>query len=187
MAILQKNGYSYTGYSEPFITDTSITGVLIANASLVFDGANDDAANTVADAMRIENTVDKNQVTFITLTQDVTSTDTVLVTQNATQLVRIGDILEYVDGVTVRLALVTGIDALVIDTNVNNVKRTVTEYSVTVTPAMTLATDILAGSQLRTTGKTLDLGVGATLGADVKAIGEKVTVVVAPSGPGYTA
>lgn len=181
MATLPKNGYKWSGYTEPFIADTIITGVLASNASLVFDGANDDAANTVADAMRIENTVDKNQVTYITLSEDVSNTDTVLKTLNDTQLVRVGDILEYLDGATVRLAEVTAVDALVVDTTVLGVKRTKTEYSVTVTPAMTLTTDILAGSELRTTGKTLDIGLG-TLGADTKQVGERVTVVVAPVG-----
>lgn len=171
MATLQKIGFQQTGYSEPFITDTSITGILAANASLVFDGTLDDAQNTIADAMRIENTIHKNQVTWGTLIVEATATNTDITFGNSNpQMFRVGDVIEYdhtTDRTNVRLYEVTAVD----------VKANKT--TVTVSPAINVT--IPQYTQLRTTGRTLDLGDG-TLGATVKAVDEKVTVPVSSTG-----
>lgn len=178
MAILLKNGFEHTGYSEPFLADKSTTGVLLGNAQLVFDGFTDDALPTVANAMRIENTVDKNNVTWILLSAVATGADTVLETKNTTQLVRVGDILEYDDAGQLRTATVTVIDQVEQGQDAYG-NWILSIYNVTVTPALTLTTPIPAGTTIRTTGKVLDLGDG-TLGATVAAIGDRVTVEVTP-------
>ena len=180
MATLPKNGFEYTGYSEPFIADISITGVLESNASLIFNGVDDDAVPTVADAMRIENTVDKNNVTRILLSAVASNADTVLETKNTTHLVRVGDILEYDDAGTNRTATVTVIDQVEQgqDSSGNWINSI---YNVTVTPALTLGTPLPAGKTIITTGKILDLGDG-TLGGATAAVGDRVTVEVAPVG-----
>ena len=157
MATLPKNGYSYTGYTEPFITPEDIT----SGDDLAKTGGYDTIS--VDGALPIEYTEFRNSVMSMTINNDVTGTTLTAGYVN----------FDTRGSSDVWVIDIGGTQVTVTDVTYNNVTN---DYTVEVSDSVT----VLSGETYRVIGRVIDVG-SITSSRDYVS-GEKVVEVYPPIG-----